>query len=1114
MNKIDLQEFCKNGLEDVLKIHAQESFDAVQKSRSLYALLQSSLDILLNDEGQAFTSLFAKLSYAGTRFRIAPGSMFIIHRFRKSIDEIVDTEKSKEIYALAIKALILWFDAFSDCPIPDDLSDLADTYNFTEDQHLPQKGFVGTRSVLLTDYDEQLNCLMALDLNEEGQTRQVNLSEMHEGVLSSKDLLILKKYSLLPLKANLLEVTIDEDNRYHPKIIILEPDYLVDVTAIAGCFSAYQSFPILYVLKKFQEVRKNKYLLLGNLANQMLDMLIEDPNMDFQAFIPHIFPMDAIGFALFDNQTIKEILASALHHFEAIKHVVNEDFVNQHIDRRHVMLEPSFFAPEYGLQGRLDLLYINEENRAANIIELKSGKAFQANSYGLGQSHYVQTLLYDLMLKSVFKNKLKPTNFILYSGEVKPYLRFAPPVKAQQIEALAVRNKVMISERFLTSGNPVLTEQIINGLQADKYPDLKGFVQSDLRDFHTYWEKLDPLEKQYFLRFVSFIANEQYFSKLGEQSIDKRNGLADMWLNTLGEKLEQLVILNHVEIKENKTMEDPPTMTLSFTGQTNVLSNFRVGDIIVMYPAIGISGESVLRHQIFKASIISMDQHSVVIRFRAKQMNQKVFKTATSWHLEHDNLDSGFNRQFESMFHFMRTTDSYRKLFLGRRMPAKAESQSLEPIEGLTEEQQEIFEKIVASREYFLLWGPPGTGKTSVMLKHLIHYLVMHKNERILLLAYTNRAVDEICRAIESLGDGFEDQYIRVGSRYSCEGSFQHALFDTKVKDIRDRGTLRKTIKSHPIYVATLASFSSRKSLLDIITFDRILIDEASQILEPGLAGLLCYFPKWVLIGDHRQLPAVVAQPESMSAVEDEKLQELGIVNCRDSLFERLFIHCQMHGWDHAYGSLHFQGRMHPRIMEFASEQFYNRRLNALEKISRFDQEEVFGLDQYPWNQRMIFIPSQIDLDAGFSKTNSFEVAQIIHVLQSLKTLHGQGGYFWDPSEIGIISPFRAQIAAIKTALEKQMPDVLGSINIDTVERYQGGARDIIIISLCVNRADQLTRLAALSREGIDRKLNVAVTRAREQLVIIGNKAILSQNPIYKELMLLSEEYSVVENQI
>jgi DNA replication ATP-dependent helicase Dna2 len=105
------------------------------------------------------------------------------------------------------------------------------------------------------------------------------------------------------------------------------------------------------------------------------------------------------------------------------------------------------------------------------------------------------------------------------------------------------------------------------------------------------------------------------------------------------------------------------------------------------------------------------------------------------------------------------------------------------------------------------------------------------------------------------------------------------------------------------------------------------------------------------------------------------------------------------------------------------------------------------------------------------------------------------------PASIGIITPYRAQIALIRKCMEV-IPDKYSKlITVDTVERYQGGARDIIIISFCINRANQLDSLVSMSQEGIDRKLNVALTRAKEQIILIGNKNLLSKSSGHRDLI-------------
>ncbi|MCB0663670.1 MAG: hypothetical protein KDC24_13070, partial [Saprospiraceae bacterium] len=148
-------------------------------------------------------------------------------------------------------------------------------------------------------------------------------------------------------------------------------------------------------------------------------------------------------------------------------------------------------------------------------------------------------------------------------------------------------------------------------------------------------------------------------------------------------------------------------------------------------------------------------------------------------------------------------------------------------------------------------------------------------------------------------------------------------------------------------------------------------------------------------------------------------------------------------------------------------------------------------------NNRKLFIPTPIDMDDGYRKTNIFEAKAVVETIKACKALFELNGI---TRSIGVITPYRAQIALIREQLQLQglHPD---DFTVDTVERYQGGARDVIILSLCLNTDTQLLSLMSLSEDGTDRKLNVALTRAREHLIIIGNPELMSQNAVYRKLL-------------
>ncbi|NET37132.1 MAG: AAA family ATPase [Cyanothece sp. SIO1E1] len=432
----------------------------------------------------------------------------------------------------------------------------------------------------------------------------------------------------------------------------------------------------------------------------------------------------------------------------------------------------------------------------------------------------------------------------------------------------------------------------------------------------------------------------------------------------------------------------------------------------------------------------------------------------------------------------------------------------------MTDEQQRILSKIIQAEEYFLLWGPPGTGKTSIVLRHLVAYLLSETQEQLLLLAFTNRAVDEICEALDRIGGSIREHYFRIGSSYATAPKYQSQLLQEKMKGIGSRRDLQKILKGHRIVVGTVAAVVGKDELLQLKQFDRVIIDEASQILEPLLVGLLSHFKRFVLIGDHKQLPAVVTQSPEDSAVPGGELHSMGLGNLRNSLFERLFKKCQAQGWDWALDKLSHQGRMHRDIMRFPSEHFYGGNLNILPDTI---PAHLRQMDQYPLqpnehplagllcSKRMIFLPTPIDDGSPAQKTNRHEAQMVADLVANFQALYDFNQKPFSSESIGIITPYRAQIAQIKTALQQRdLPSE--SITVDTVERYQGGARDIILISLCTNSSFQLLSLASLSDEGVDRKLNVALTRAREQVILLGNPNILRQNPVYAALIEFCEQ--------
>lgn len=920
-----------------------------------------------------------------------------------------------------------------------------------------------------------------------------------------------------------------------PEMLVLDPDFLIDITALCACIKPYGYSAYTHLLNKFAPPARSAAIQLGNAANQFLDdcvneRFIQNADGTTEAELYLRSMQNSFRFSPLAWSTLPDIDRDFFNRcemqFHHIRQTVRNSFSAAGIDIRQteVELEPSFLCEALGLQGRMDLLTRN----ADKLVELKSGKADEYPYRSPKEEHSLQMALYkEILYYNLDRRREQVQSYLFYSRYPGLYAVDVP--RSHIRRAMALRNAILHIEHRLRRGESrtlieELTEERLNvDGRADRL--YSRYLRPRMMEILAPLHGMRGVEADYFHRFLTFTAREQFRAKVGDDRADSPGGFAETWCCDTQTKQQNGNILTGLKLHPVPDEEGAVVrldLQLPEYGE-DFLPNFRQGDMVMLYER-NHEGDNVTNKQFFRCTIEEIHPERMLLKLSYKQRNAEVFRPDSLYAVEPGYMDATFNQAYSGLFSLLTAPRERKELLLGIRPPATDPSVRLHR-HYLNEEIDRIVLKAKQARDYFLLVGPPGTGKTSVALKSMVEeFLSDHPQKTLLLMAYTNRAVDEICHTLSAINPAPE--YIRIGQELNCAPDFRPRLMKHVIGDATSRKEIYEKLAPVRVFASTISSLCNQTELFSLKVIDVAIIDEASQVLEPQLLPLLCAttpvnrgdynlnrlaIGKFILIGDHKQLPAVVSQPREMSRVTEDSLQAIGLTDCRNSLFERLHRLNSLQGTKNIVEMLHRQGRMHPSICEFVNRNYYNGGLDAV-PLPHQQEPLAFGIrpDDDQWTAfvagtRMAFISVQADEAEYYIKSNKREAETVAHLVHTLCQLHSRSGIPFSPCrQIGIIVPFRAQIAMIRKALaERHIPDT-ADITIDTVERYQGSQRDIIIFSTTVSRPYQLPILSEpVMTDGreLDRKLNVALTRARKQFFMTGNETLLRKCTAYREFL-------------